>query len=187
MVGLDEPRLKLSGAKTHLGTLNREIERFLKTEPYVVVREYKAEWRQKVGVGRIRRDAPPELSLYIGDFTQNLRGSLDHLVYQLVRANGKTSVRDSAFPIYLDKIEFHAKGLPKIRNVHPDARTEIDLLQPYRRGDRAFAHSLAILNKFSNRDKHESLLFTAASVPIAGLQINSVTVGAWSSWIYAHA
>jgi hypothetical protein len=49
------------------------------------------------------------------DAVHNLRSSLDLLACVLVRANGKTSVNNTYFPINADRKTFEADGLKKIK------------------------------------------------------------------------
>jgi hypothetical protein len=113
---------------------------------------------------------PPEVSLICGDYIQNLRSALDHLVWQLVIDNGNIPDNRNAFPIFQDESDFtervvkpHSKDAGPLRGLDPAGvpwaiiRDE----QPYQRpkqgpGD-AQADRLSILAELSNIDKHRIL------------------------------
>jgi hypothetical protein len=68
----------------------------------------------------------------------------------------KSIANDSAFPIFKTKSGFDDKGKAMIRGVHPDAKTFIEGLQPYNRGNRPITVStLWWLRELSNSDKHK--------------------------------
>lgn len=96
------PKLKVKRAATHLEALHKEIRPFLdsKPKPYRFVSKVDVETSRYVLHLIIERPPPLEWSLLVGDFVQNLRAALDHLIWQMIRANGQKPGGRSAFPIF---------------------------------------------------------------------------------------
>ena len=93
---------KLQRAEAHIDTLHAKIGTFLKGEPVpyglipeVDVQASKALWRL-----RVIEEPPLEWSTITGDYVQNLRAALDHLIWVLVKANGFEPTNSNAFPIF---------------------------------------------------------------------------------------
>lgn len=107
-----------------------------------------------------RATPPDDLALLAGEVVYNLRSALDHAVYRLISKNRG----QSQFPIFTDMCEFQVKGRPMIKGVPPAIRTLIEERQPYKSMTTAPAlHPLAVLNSFSNRDKHRELATVATA------------------------
>lgn len=153
----------------HLKRLDEEVKSFFKTEPYATTAVYNPD----TGVYRLILDrvtpAPSEWSLFVGDCLQNLRSSLDYLVWQLTVANGnapppfplpkKSQWKRLQFPIYLDQKEFSDHAVPQhLWGVSDKARRFIERVQPFGNPD----HPLWLLGELSNIDKHRTLALTSA-------------------------
>jgi hypothetical protein len=111
------------------------------------------------------KPVPSEIPFMIGDILHNLRSTLDHLVWQLTIANGKTP---DSFP--LDKKSNWAKtqfpmtdtagGFAKsaesqLWGVSQQSRNYIDSFQPYKTATQPGDVSLLrVLRELSNIDKH---------------------------------
>jgi hypothetical protein len=115
--------------------------------------------------------APPveEFSTVVGDCVQNLRSSLDHLVFALAeKYSGPLSEEDARtcqFPIVGDDSKkgqagfgsntFRDQALARdIKRVSPQAQTIIERLQPYKLAAAYRTHRLWGLSVLSNIDKH---------------------------------
>ena len=124
-----------------------------------------------------RATPPDDLALMAGEVVYNLRSSLDHAVYALVRKNRG----QSQFPIFTDMCEFQVKGRPMIKGVPPAICTLIEKRQPYIHSATAPAlDPLAILNSFSNRDKHRELATVATAVEFTSVGHDSgVKISEW--------
>ena len=79
--------------------------------------------------------------------------SLDHVVYLL--AGGKN--KRTQFPIAKTERDWICKPEGWLKGISKAARDEIESLQPYKRGDRARLHPLAVLNDLNNTDKHRTI------------------------------
>jgi hypothetical protein len=64
-------------------------------------------------------DIPTRWSLIVGDYVSNARSSLDHLVWQLVLANGQTPDRNHSFPV----LKTHAGWLRNVEQRPESARS----------------------------------------------------------------
>ena len=119
----------------------------------------------------IEREPPVGWSLIVGDFVQNLRAALDHLVWQLVRANGQQPGRSIAFPIFDQEPPMRRghrereRWKAMTRGVHPAALRFIERLQPYSPGgDGPSRNVLTALRKLSNEDKHRTILSAFSAI-----------------------
>lgn len=137
---------------------------------------FEQEWRPRSHclVWSIADPQPPniEWGLVLGDILHNLRSALDHIAWSLVTAgkrppetlNGgeQNAVK---FPICKIRSDFNEAIKPASQKRHPClpgvVRSQIALIrrhQPYRAGERkAHLHPLALLQQFSNDDKHRVL------------------------------
>lgn len=107
-----------------------------------------------------RATLPDDLALLAGEVVYNLRSALDHAVYRLISKNRG----QSQFPIFTDVCEFQVKGRPMIKGVPSAICALIEERQPYKRLATAPAlDPLAVLNSFSNRDKHRELATVATA------------------------
>jgi hypothetical protein len=78
------------------------------------------------------KKVPGRIGLLFGDCLQNLRSTLDYLVYELVLANGGTPNRKHMFPIATTEDQYQRyiqNG--KVRGIHPHAMMYIESLQPF--------------------------------------------------------
>ena len=101
-------------------------------------------------------------SIIIGDFLHNTRSALDHLVWQLVIANGQIPSNSNMFPICNDSLSFaHQISRGRLNGIPLQAHARIEALQPYQRGKPLCdMHPLWILSELTNIDKHRSVNLT---------------------------
>jgi hypothetical protein len=115
------------------------------------------------------RSVPVEFSILAGEVIYQLRSSLDHLVWQLVLANGRKPTTRSEFPIFEVKPseKFVAQGFGgKIKGISPSAAAAIKGLQPYQSGIKASNEPLWILHDLSRIDKHHELLLVVGTIKL---------------------
>ena len=176
---------KVERASLHLKSLHAEITPFLesKPKPYRFISKVDVETSRYVLLVVIERQPPLEWSLIAGDFIQNLRAALDHLVWQLVRANGQKPTGGNAFPLF-DQLPPKKRGHPErqkwdraLAGVHPGAINFIELCQPYKGPDGPSRHLLAALRKLSNEDKHRTLIPAFSAVEARPDRMNLEVVG----------
>ncbi len=159
-------KLKMSRAKEHLDALRSEVERFWQGNPNPFVRERHPEWISFAV--NIPIEPSPRLSIIVGDIAFNLRSALDHLAWQLAVlhcGSDTTPRRYPEFPIFNCETNFKKGASRKLANILPAARSVIELLQPYHRGDWPELAHLWILHEVNRVDKHQTAVghfFTAS-------------------------
>jgi hypothetical protein len=141
------------------------MQGFLSRRPYELWKNFDLQTNEYIVFMRIRDTPPVKWSIVIGEIIHNLRSALDHLAWQLVKANGEKPDRDTGFPIFFDNPfadNASEKSLERwermTRGMHADDIAILKAFQPYNAGDRA--NPLLILNSLSNRDKHREIHFT---------------------------
>ncbi len=151
-------------AGDHIDTLKENVRDLLRVEdedpqPY----GFHFDPDSGEGVGWIEwMPDPPTIywSLVAGDAVHNLRGALDHLMWQVAildRGGGVPEDR-TQFPIVDDPA--HLTGWPAsvtMNQLTEPHRTLVAGYQPYNAGDLKDVHPLAILRELSNQDKHRVL------------------------------
>lgn len=153
---------KFNRAKQQFDVLRHEIGSFSDQEPephfsrgYFDANTW--EWIERF---QIREPPPLRWGVMLGDCVHNLRSALDHLVCQLTLLDGGT-MEDCAktqFPIASKSREqFDAMADYRIPGLSPKHRAMVKRAQPYRAGDEAWKHPLAVLADLSNADKHRVL------------------------------
>ena len=172
---LESPRLKLGRADEHLDVLDEELGVFFKSYAYPKLLEHALDgpWHiVRVNPPIEPLSPPPRLSLICGDAIQNIRASLDHLVWQLVLLEGNRPGGWTKFPITTHVNGFNAGvRAPKDPKKNPsplqgitvdsEAWTLIEEAQPYKGGELSKIpdqHELRILARLSNADKHRTLM-----------------------------
>ena len=105
---------------------------------------------------------PIEWSIRLGEILYNLRSALDHLVWQLVLANGQTPGRHNAFPIVKTEEAWkkQAKGQWALSGASQGAVDMIRCLQPYTGGIGLLFNVGGFwkLHSLCNIDKHRHLI-----------------------------
>jgi hypothetical protein len=171
--------LKLKRAKKHLAELEEYTAALTEVHPYETQLTINREVNHTDYIVRAFLQTPLidfTPAIIIGDVIHNARSALDHVIAALTEP---PELREhSSFPIYEEDIwrpGFKAQrktsntateGLPE------PARAFVKDIQPYRRGKDAIRDPLALLNRFSNADKHRELIVTTRSLlePGTGLR-----------------
>ena len=157
----DSVQCKLFRAQEHFQELQTAAMKFYDANPARI--ERLPEGSPDEFWGKIVCDAPipKRIPLIIGDCLQNLRSSLDYLVWELVLAANNTPNHKNMFPIcttpeaFKGQLERH-----RLDGVPPGAIAEIDALQPYHEGKDADGDVLATIDKLCNTNKHQRILTT---------------------------
>lgn len=150
-------RPKVERAKLHIGDLEREVRRFLETNPYKVSGKRDPESRKPIYYVSSVEPTPSSIALIAGDAIQNLMSALDHLAYQLVCVSTNDNLPNPKWiflPIADDAAKYEAKKARKILGARQDIFDAIDLIKPYRGGN----DLLWILYRLNNVEKHRLLL-----------------------------
>lgn len=116
------------------------------------------------------------VGLAVGDIVHNLRGALDHLMWQLATRHTGNNIRrprEVQFPICDTEVEYRRSRA--WREIHPDHQATVEQFQPFRglagstdTWSGPYIHQLSLLRNLSNVDKHRV--------------INTVLVGASFSY-----
>lgn len=160
---LEGPRAKIRWAEKRLGEFDFERQRWLESNPYVVLsypNADKTEW--KFVLHRFDDDVKPEsdvFGLLIGDYVHSLRSALDHLVWQLVNtANSITPKSDHevSFPVITTHPKnFWARPMIAREELTFEQALFIESFQPYRAIGAENDNALADLHALWNADKHK--------------------------------
>jgi len=168
-------RLKFYRAQHHLEELHAKISAWSKNHSYTTRLEPDDSRPGVLALKATAESIPNEqLTPLIGDVIQNLRSTLDHLVFALSVRHSGPLTQDQAkvvkFPIHWDDGRQPPVG-ERFRNTHasslkfvsPDVRTAIEMLQPYhveRETGGKLDHTdsfLWRLHELSNIDKHQAI------------------------------
>ncbi len=152
------PLLKIDRAQTHIESLRTGIERFLKGCGYQFQHTFEGDPPVLVVVVKevLAPPVPPHFSLLAGEAIYQLRTSLDHLVHELIRANGEEPTRNNSWPIHSkqNSKEFERQLI----GTSTKAKRRIESLQPYHKKPTYCEHFLWQLKKLNDWDKHNFLI-----------------------------
>jgi hypothetical protein len=152
---------KLYRAKQHYDELSKELVEYFKNDPGELVEAPESTPENQIFGYKLKGDVPARVGLISGDFLQNMRSSLDYLVWQLVVASKRKPGTFNGFPICLT-LQGWEKSVYKhdrLRGVPSAAIAEIKALQP------CFSSSpqalpLTALETLTNHNKHRTSLAT---------------------------
>lgn len=128
MIDLAPLTERLDWALSHLEALNREVRRFLDTEPYTVTTERNPDTGGYLWRVAVRSGAPRRLSFLVGDCVHSIRSTLDNLVWLLSEGSSEKVRRNAAFVISADAEGFRngrwkLDGLPdRVQRLIVDAQ-----------------------------------------------------------------
>jgi len=157
---LRDIRAKIKRAEKYVRDLEKRLQSFRKRDPYGLRVEVDPQSGDQVYRVQIRARIPRAVPLLIGEILYHLRGSLDHLAWQLVLANGatpRTGGNGTSFPIFETAAKYKSDSPRKIQGMSPGAISILDALQPYQGGN----DILWKLHELNNIDKHRLLLVAA--------------------------
>jgi len=145
---------KVKRAKKFLQELKDEINEFHATKPYRVIEEKIDEEFSALKL-RFKKIFPREIKAILGDLTSNLRASLDLMVCELAKNNGR-GISGIYFPTAESKQRFDSNDVQEIiRNLSDEAKAFINGLEPYKGGKHQL---LWVLNKLEIVNKHRALI-----------------------------
>lgn len=164
MKPLEGPRSKLQRAREHVALLTSEFEAWSQSlEIEALVDESRRQVILKVVAVP---EVPLRWSTILGDAVHNYRCVLDHLVWQLARANQPPNqpLRNTLqFPIVSEKANWADQHF-RIAQISKRHQAQIESMQPYHRGYWMGAgpprQPLEDLRDLSNVDKHRFVVVT---------------------------
>jgi hypothetical protein len=145
---------KLTHADMHHDLLKIAVKNYLSSSPVGLVEMPDSVPGQTHHRVQPVKKVPARIGLIFGDCLQNLRSTLDYLVYELVLANGGTPNRKHMFPIAITEDQYQRDiQTGKLRGVHPRAITYIEALQPFLL-QTAKVSPLYYIDELTNLNKH---------------------------------
>jgi hypothetical protein len=163
--GIESAKLKVKRAAEHIETLQSRARVYASEDTNLVIEE--SDGPKKL---RFPNEPPPEIAVLAGEIVYHLRSALDHLAFELVKANPQGVPlpacwqRRCRFPLL---IEIPRKGSPPVPvgvplpsnffneslpGITEQAFTFIEALQPYNEGSGPL--QLGWLEQLANIDKH---------------------------------
>ena len=167
LVTFEGVNAKVARADYGLSSLKDEMNRFCKNLRQSVDREVREDTDEQVWIYRGETPKVPlGWSVRIGEILYNLRSALDHLVWQLVLANGQTPGRHNTFPIVSDESNWNKEKSRKLKGMNEKDEEMIWRLQPYTGGMNLPFDVSAFwtLHTLCNIDKHRHLILGAISL-----------------------
>ena len=144
---------KIERAREGIQSLEADISAFCEFQRRQVIFDYSQPKEHFLGS---HSNVPISYSIRIGEIAYNLRSALDHLIWQLVRANGKQPKHNNEFPILSSESEFEKQGNRKLRGVEENKHRLVHDFQPFSDAGEV-GKNLFLLNKICNIDKHRYL------------------------------
>lgn len=165
------PNYEGIGAKIRRGAdqaraLKADMDRFCAEVRRSIVHEVQDDGEEQTWVFRGETPkAPIDWSVRLGEILYNLRSALDHLVWQLVLANGQEPGRHTAFPIVRHEGAWGKQARNELRGVSQADVNTIRRIQPIEGGPGLPFDALGLwrLHSLCNIDKHRHLVFAVAS------------------------
>jgi hypothetical protein len=177
MASLDSVKQKIFRAILHGKTLEPELMGYFETNPGHMVRDQDSSLDRPTFTFHPKGPVPARFGLIVGDCFQNLRSSLDYLVWELVLAENNQPTERNMFPVCStpDAFKDALDKRKRLLGIHPEASALIESLQPYHLGKNWQKSILWIVDEFTNINKHRRVLLTmlrASRTPIEVVDIN---------------
>ena len=161
MTNFDGISAKIRRADDQTSSLKADMDRFCEDIRQSIVHKVREDADDQVWLFRgATPNVPIEWSVRLGEILYNLRSALDHLVWQLVLANGQKPGNHNAFPIVNKQCDWQgATSQKKLKGVTPKVKAMIERLQPYTGGINLLFDVSAFwtLHSLCNIDKHRHL------------------------------
>ena len=164
MTNFDGIFAKIARAGDQASSLKLDIERFCADIRPSIVHEVHEDSNEQVWVFRgTTPNVPIGWSIRLGELFYNMRSALDHLVWQLVLANGQRPGRYNAFPIAKNENDWRKQKKRKrwaLKGLSQRSEDTIRCLQPYT-GGIGFQFDVSAFSKLHtlcNIDKHRHLI-----------------------------
>ena len=155
---LEGVNAKIERAREGLQSLEADISAYCKVQRNRIMFEQSLPYVYSLGnpPSDKQSSVPTNYSIRVGEIAYNLRSSLDHLVWQLVQANGKKPSWRNEFPIFCSKSKYDKACRSKLSGVNQDRQELIKEFQPFGHGEGVGNH-LLMLKSICIIDKHRHL------------------------------
>jgi hypothetical protein len=176
---------KLNRADEGIETCEREIAALLANKPYIFTDKFDTHRGHNVVRFERTKIVPAGVALITSECIQNLRSSLDHIVFALAQLYHGGPLPESIasrtkFPIFHCQDAFEREQKRRIGDIDPDAQAAIKRLQPYHGRNGYGSDPLWLLNELSRIDKHRTLI-GVISVPHAPVPPDQLFSPVWSN------
>lgn len=159
-------RWKIERAKKHLWDFHEMSAAFVQANSHFISTERDPNTGKYILYVGPSHKAPTELSLIAGDAIHNARAALDHVWMGVIRHLDPSTKTKSTFPIDEEREALQrrlvrtevCKAFPHVEGII------LDGIRPYKTGNRDCW--LFALNRLDNRDKHNMLVVSRASIHI---------------------
>ncbi len=157
---------KIERAKKHLWDFHHAEQSFIASNKHFIsVERHPDTGRYITYLGPSLR-APTEISLIVGDAIHNARAALDHAWMGVVRSLDPKTKSKLTFPVDEERaaLERRLAGTEVCKAFPAVTSVILDEIRPYRIGNRDCW--LFALNRLDNRDKHNMLIVSRASIHV---------------------
>ena len=182
MASLDSVKQKIFRAVLHGKALEPELLGYFDTNPGKMVRDPDSSSEKPTFTFQPKGPIPARFGLIVGDCLQNLRSSLDYLVWELVLAENKQPGKHNMFPICEtpDIFKNEVTKRNRLLGAPTDAIALIETLQPYHLGKDWQKSTLWVLNEFTNINKHRRVLLTMLRAARSNIDVININGELWS-------
>ena len=163
MLDLVGVNAKIDRAMDNLRSLENDIGAYCQLIRHQIIFDERQPFMMDVGD---HPGLPTDYAIRVGEVAYNLRSALDHLVWELVEANGKNPSRHTEFPIFAassldpsmgDSLERWARKTKRqLKGLNENQRQSIYRFQPFHPENEIGLH-LDMLSTICNIDKHRHL------------------------------
>jgi hypothetical protein len=162
--------------------LRSEVEAFERGDAYTFRMDVESRTTTSITYRCVATERQPpsdEWPLLAGEAIQNLRSSLDHVIWASAAPPGS----QTEFPICTEPGNFAKAAKKKLRHVPDPVRAAVEKWQPYRTSPDAPAHAmLEELRTLSNRDKHRMLTAFATAIGFEGVGVSDGVEVTWDKY-----
>jgi hypothetical protein len=167
-------QLKLHRAIVHRETLIFELNGYYALNPSRIVRHPDSKPGHAIGIMETHIPVPKRISLIAGDFLQNIRSTLDYLVWELMLTTPNVPDKHS-FPICTTEEGWKiVKRGDRLTGMPANPMRIIESMQPWTASSPKL-HPLFILDELTNINKHRRILI-ASVVGAPASNFNAVDV-----------
>jgi hypothetical protein len=165
---IDAANLKLIRAEEHIEAIRKHVASYSASDPHE--RTLQPNSKEKVSVSK---SPPLEISILAGEAVHQIRSTLDHLAFDLVKLNPSNIQlpanweENCLFPLWLNppkKPAVYNCFSGKLPGISKQAFARIEGYQPYR--GTPIGHVLGTLAELSNVDKHRHLNLIKARLDV---------------------
>jgi hypothetical protein len=153
---LDALRIKYARAQEHRAAWDRALDKWVATMPYALRGEADPSGWFVIRLV-VREPPPPELSLTFVDMISNLRATLDHIIWALVKESGNDTHEQLTFPCVLNRKHWPSARGSQLKNVPKQWIPAIEQAQPFT-APKPRRHPMYALHRLDITNKHRLLI-----------------------------